>query len=139
MMRERWLIPLALVAVAVFAVDPALSQTPAAAAKPPAMKHAAAGRDNCLMCHARGVMEPVPDVPENHADRPVEACQWCHAPDAAMQTKTAQPMKHAAAGREKCMMCHNPGVMEAVPDVPADHKGRAEKLCGLCHQAAAKE
>jgi hypothetical protein len=137
MKREPWLVFLPAVTMLILGAAPAWSQTPASP-KPPVMKHAAGGRENCMMCHARGVMEAVPDVPESHAGWPVESCQWCHAADAAMQTKTAQPMKHATAGREKCMMCHNPGVMEAVPDVPADHKGRAETLCGQCHQAAAK-
>ena len=133
MRREYWFIVAALM---VCGTAPAPAQQ--AAAKPPVMKHAAAGREKCLMCHNRGVMEAVPDVPESHANRPVEACQWCHAPDAAMQTKTAPAMTHVAAGREKCMMCHNQGVMEAVPDVPADHKGRAETVCGLCHLPGAK-
>ena len=133
MRREYWFIVAALLAMG---AAPALAQQ--APTKPPVMKHAAAGRQNCLMCHNRGVMPAVPDVPENHANRPVEACQWCHAADAVMQSKTAPVVTHVSAGREKCMMCHNIGVMEAVPDVPADHKDRAENLCSLCHKAAAK-
>jgi hypothetical protein len=109
-----------------------------APAKPPVMKHTATGRERCMMCHNRGVMEAVPDVPEDHADRAVETCGWCHAADAAVQTKAVPPMSHDLAGREKCLMCHRQGVMEAVPDAPADHAGRAETVCGMCHQVAKK-
>ncbi|HWP36203.1 MAG TPA: hypothetical protein VNL18_01495 [Gemmatimonadales bacterium] len=141
MKRMHWLVSLALVAAATTMIAGSVTaQTPTPAAKPPAMKHAAAGREKCMMCHAKGVMEAVPDAPASHgADWPVEACGWCHAPDAAMQSKTPPVMPHTAAGRDKCLMCHNVGVMEAVPDVPADHKARAETTCKLCHQPAAKE
>jgi len=40
--------------------------------------HDPAGKDNCLMCHTPGVMEPVPDTPENHEGRVSEQCLWCH-------------------------------------------------------------
>jgi cytochrome c551/c552 len=105
-----------------------------AAAKPPAVKHDLKGKDNCLMCHAVGVMPAVPDVPATHKDRANETCTWCHAPDAAMQTKTPPEVPHALAGRANCMMCHKPGIMEKVPDVPADHAGRANTTCQMCHQ-----
>ena len=35
--------------------------------------------ENCMMCHAAGVMEPVPDIPaESHEGRGNETCLWCH-------------------------------------------------------------
>ncbi len=40
--------------------------------------HDLEGKDNCLMCHAPGVMEPVPDAPESHEGRGIETCLWCH-------------------------------------------------------------
>ena len=80
----------------------------------------------------------VPDVPESHATYAVEACGWCHAADAAVQTKDVPAIAHDLAGREKCLMCHRQGVMEAVPDIPADHAPRAETTCGMCHKPAAK-
>ena len=104
-------------------------------AKPPVVQHDLAGRDQCLMCHAVGVMAPVPDVPASHTDRPNGACLWCHAADAAVQRVSPPPISHAIEGRETCLLCHRPGVMEAVPDVPADHEGRAEQFCTLCHSA----
>ena len=104
------------------------------AAKPPVMTHDGAGKEKCLTCHAVGVMEAVKDVPATHKDRGEDACGWCHAKDAAVQTKTPPAIAHTLQGRAMCMMCHKVGVMPAVPDVPADHTGRTEKHCQMCHQ-----
>ena len=104
---------------------------------PPVMAHAAEGRDNCLMCHKAGAMEAVPDAPANHADRPNTTCLQCHAKDAAVQTVAPAAMSHTAEGRDNCMMCHKAGAMEPVPDAPADHEGRDNKYCTLCHIPAA--
>ena len=61
----------------------ALASSPASAQlKAPAMAHDAAGKENCMMCHAVGVMEPVPDVPADHEGRTNEMCTWCHKPPA---------------------------------------------------------
>ncbi len=103
---------------------------------PPVVKHDLEGRDNCLMCHKAGAMEPVPDVPENHAGRTNEMCLMCHGKDAAVQTKAPPVVKHDLEGRDNCLMCHKPGAMEPVPDVPADHEGRGNDVCRLCHQPA---
>jgi nitrate/TMAO reductase-like tetraheme cytochrome c subunit len=113
---------------------PAAARAQAAASPPPAMKHALQGREKCLMCHASAAMKAVPQMPASHKGRDVETCMWCHAQDAAMQTKAAPEIPHALAGRANCMMCHKPGVMEKVPDVPADHAGRANTTCEMCHQ-----
>lgn len=107
------------------------------ATKPPAVQHDLAGRDNCLMCHTPGAMEPVPDVPANHDGRPNEACLWCHAADAEIQTADPPAISHALEGRDNCLMCHTAGAMEPVPDVPAKHEGIGNQYCRLCHQPAA--
>lgn len=112
-----------------------LVATPAFGQAPPAVQHDLAGRDQCLMCHTAGAMEAVPDVPANHADPANETCKWCHAADAAMQTATPPAIAHELEGRDQCLMCHTPGRMEPVPDTPADHEGRAEGFCQLCHTA----
>ena len=106
------------------------------AAKPPAVKHDLAGRDQCLMCHTPGVMEPVPDVPADHGERPNDACVLCHAPDAEIRSADPPAIPHDLAGRENCLMCHTAGVMEPVPDVPAKHEGITNEYCGLCHKTA---
>lgn len=43
------------------------------------------------------------------------------------------PIPHAVVGREACLTCHATGEKA----VPADHAGRAESTCLLCHQPAA--
>jgi hypothetical protein len=47
-------------------------------ATPKAVSHDLAGRDNCMMCHKAGAMEPVPDAPASHTDRDVKWCTMCH-------------------------------------------------------------
>jgi len=98
-----------------------------------AMSHDAAGKENCMMCHAVGVMPPVPDVPASHEGRGNETCLWCHAADSPMTTTGAPEPTHDMAGKENCMMCHAAGVMPPVPDVPASHEGRGNETCGWCH------
>jgi hypothetical protein len=105
-------------------------------AKPKAVAHDLAGREQCLMCHTAGAMEAVPDVPATHAERPNEVCMWCHAADSPMMTVTPKSTPHDLAGRDQCMMCHKAGAMEAIPDAPANHEERDVKYCVMCHPAA---
>ena len=107
----------------------------AAQEKPSVMAHDAAGKENCMMCHAAGVMEPVPDAPASHEGRGNDTCLWCHAADSPMQTTGATQTTHDTAGKENCMMCHAAGVMEPVPDAPATHEGRGNETCLWCHKA----
>ena len=104
--------------------------------KPPVIPHDAAGKENCMMCHAPEVMPPVPDVPATHEGRPNESCLWCHAADSPMQGDGANTITHDLAGKDNCMMCHAVGVMPPVPDVPASHEGRANTTCQWCHKTA---
>jgi hypothetical protein len=97
------------------------------------MAHDAAGKENCMMCHAVGVMPPVPDVPASHEGRENNTCLWCHAPDSPMVTTGAPSPSHDMAGKDNCLMCHTAGAMEPVPDVPASHEGRTNDTCTWCH------
>ncbi len=45
----------------------------------PAIPHDLEGKDMCTMCHS-GAMEGMPAVPESHAERESDICQWCHTP-----------------------------------------------------------
>ena len=114
-------------------VAPAVGQAPQ---NLPPVQHDLEGRAQCLMCHTAGVMEPVPDVPATHDERPNETCLWCHAPDAKMLTTAPPTIPHDLAGRDACLMCHTPGAMEPIPDAPADHEGRGNEFCRICHSAA---
>lgn len=115
-------------------VVPAFGQE--APTKPPVVSHDLTGRDQCLMCHTAGVMEAVPDAPANHKDRTNEMCLLCHSKDSPMQSAEPKPVPHDMAGREQCLMCHKAGVMEAVPDVPANHGTIKQEFCGVCHKPA---
>jgi hypothetical protein len=50
----------------------------------------------------------------------------------AAAAKKPPVMTHDKAGREQCAMCHG-GAMEGIKAMPADHKGRANDACLLCH------
>lgn len=104
--------------------------------KPHATPHDIEGQEQCLMCHAAGALEPVPDVPADHEGRTNETCQWCHAPDSPMLTSDPGTIPHDLEGQEQCLMCHTAGAMEPVPDVPANHEGRENEHCRLCHKPA---
>lgn len=103
--------------------------------KPPVPTHDPAGKENCLMCHAPGVMPPVPDTPvESHEGRANEHCMWCHAADSPMQTTGASKTSHDLEGKDNCLMCHAPGVMPPATDIPAEtHEARANETCLWCH------
>jgi hypothetical protein len=101
-----------------------------------AVSHDVAGREQCLMCHTAGRMEPVPDAPASHEGRTDAQCLWCHATDSPMLTMTPPAIAHAVDGREQCLMCHTAGRMEPVPDVPASHEGREDATCRMCHMPA---
>jgi len=133
-MKRHWSVKVLLPAMAVMLVAFAWQQ--GGWTTPQAMAHSAEGRDDCMMCHKAGAMEPVPDAPASHAEFVNDVCLMCHAPDAAVQTTAPQAIPHALEGRDDCMMCHKPGAMEPVPDAPADHEGRDNSYCALCHVAA---
>lgn len=104
--------------------------------KTKAVSHDLEGKANCLMCHAVGVMPPVPDVPASHEGRTVETCMMCHAPDSPMVTTGAVLTPHDLEGKANCLMCHAPGVMPPATDVPESHEGRVSEQCLWCHKAA---
>ena len=131
MKRPRFLPALGAVLFAAVLAAPLSGQ----AAKPKATSHDLEGRDNCLMCHTPGAMEPVPDAPASHEGRGNEVCQWCHAADSPMLTYDVKAIGHDLEGRDNCLMCHTAGAMEPVPDVPASHEDRGNEHCQLCHKA----
>lgn len=133
-MKRHWSVKVLLPAMAVMLVAFAWQQ--GGWTTPSVMAHSAEGRDDCMMCHKAGAMEPVPDAPASHAEFPNGICVMCHAPDAAVQTTAPTAIPHSLEGRDDCMMCHKPGAMEPVPDAPADHEGRESNYCTLCHVAA---
>lgn len=114
---------------------------------------------NCMTCHGVNGVIPAPD---SHASFDVATCTQCHqgpqsagaAPtDAtpAPQTggspeasPTAQPSEepaggsppaipHTLEGREGCVLCHGEN---GVKPFPADHTGRTNDVCQMCHKPA---
>jgi hypothetical protein len=123
----------ALTVVGVALPAQAVAQAAAAANKPPVMSHTTEGRANCMMCHS-GKMQGMKAAPANHAGRANDACVWCHAADAVMQTKEAKAIPHSLEGKDNCLMCHS-GKMANIPaPSEAAHKGISDvKTCGYCH------
>jgi hypothetical protein len=99
---------------------------------PLVVAHPLEGRAQCLMCHAGGIME-APAVPSTHVDRPNDTCLWCHAPEADVQTTAPSAIPHALEGRDSCLTCHFSETVKEVPQLPANHAGRTEGFCTLCH------
>jgi len=132
-MRWTYLVGLGVGFACLAGARPAQAQAPA---KPPAMAHDKAGREQCLMCHG-GTMEGMKAVPASHKGRTNDACLMCHAKDSPMQTGTPAAVAHDLAGRDQCLMCHG-GAMEGIKAAPASHKGWDVKQCTLCHAVAKK-
>jgi hypothetical protein len=129
--RSRILAASAGLAVAAALAVQALAQE----ARAPVMSHELEGRDQCLMCHS-GMMAEMPAVPETHEGRGNETCLWCHGTDSAMQTLQPKAIPHELEGRTECLMCHS-GMMADMPAAPADHEGRENKHCQMCHKRSA--
>ena len=102
--------------------------------------HDIPGKEQCLTCHGPQGVKP---VPANHEGRPNDSCQVCHRPGATPTPGAVQPAQpagsppvipHAVEGRQQCDMCHaGPGSLQ--PN-PADHTGRTNDTCQVCHKPA---
>jgi hypothetical protein len=100
--------------------------------------HSLEGREDCLVCHDIGQVEP---FPADHEGRTNETCLTCHevAEGAEESTEEAAAMlsvPHPVEGREDCLMCHDIGQVEPFP---ADHEGRTNETCLTCHEVAVEE
>jgi hypothetical protein len=133
MRASRLLMAAALIGLAGVAVPTVAA---AQASKPTVMGHSAEGKADCLSCHATGT-EGAKAIPADHAERPNESCQLCHAKDAVIQTKDAPAYKHTSKGRTNCLMCHKDGKMKAPVTAAETHQGAMDnKFCGYCHKEA---
>ncbi len=97
---------------------------------------------DCFSCHHWPNFGNLDNVCSDCHRRPHELgnddCALCHTPvgwvksaDALVAGATAFP--HPALGREECRSCH--GVV-GQQSIPADHKGRTNDTCEVCHTAA---
>lgn len=103
-----------------------------AAIPPLSITHPLAGRGNCLSCHGAGTPE-VPGLPADHNNGVTNGlCGLCHEPTMEEATLAIHALPHDVAGQEDCLMCHGEGIVGAAK-VPADHAGRTNDTCQLCH------
>lgn len=110
--------------------------------RPPQMLHPAAGKQDCLSCHARGAgaTAHITPVPASHSYGN-GACAMCHKPIAATPKDIAHPVDDAHADCRKCHAQAAEGAAAApgaAPAPPASHAGFDVAVCRLCHQAAAQ-
>ena len=105
----------------------------------PPILHSVEGREECLICHLTGLASS-PEVPEHHRGRANNTCGLCHRPFGAtiagVATLASSPgaavVPHPLEGREECVMCHVTGSPQ-ITQMPADHTGRTDADCHLCH------
>ncbi len=98
----------------------------------PQILHSIAGMDDCYTCHGPSSIRP---YPANHVGRSNTLCTICHKPPQVTAPlpatpPSAIPIPHSTSGLENCTLCHGPG---SVVPYPADHVGRTNTLCIICH------
>ncbi|MFC1951713.1 hypothetical protein ACFLYI_01545 [Chloroflexota bacterium] len=99
---------------------------------PLSITHPLAGRGNCLSCHETAIPE-MPRLPADHNNGVTnDACELCHKSLVEEVALATRALPHGVTGREDCLICHGEGIGGAAK-LPADHTGRANDTCQLCH------
>lgn len=112
---------------------------PQLTARPPAtppsavaIPHSITGLADCFLCHGPGSVKP---YPANHVGRTNALCTICHKPSPAVRPPSspppASPIPHTIVGRSDCLSCHS--ASGGIP-YPADHTGRTNSQCTICHK-----
>jgi hypothetical protein len=102
-----------------------------AQATPPRMYHAAAGKEQCLTCHAAGANANIKSQPATHSF-PVTACAMCHQP----YGKPSPAIPHAVTEAfTQCRTCHVANSPMGAKAPPAFHGTWNVAICRLCHTA----
>jgi hypothetical protein len=101
---------------------------------PPRMPHPAAGKEQCLTCHARteNANPNIKPVPASH-NFPVTACAMCHRPVEHAPPNIPHATTEAFA---QCRTCHVANSPMGAPAPPASHASWNVAICALCHTAA---
>ncbi|MDP3062252.1 MAG: hypothetical protein Q8O40_03405 [Chloroflexota bacterium] len=125
-----------LVAACVRASTPTATPGSTRTGVPYPIPHRLTGRSQCETCHASGISE-IPLWPADHVGRPNNLCTECHRlldEQKATPTPGKGPsdITHTLTGRGDCLLCHGSGLASS-PLVPADHAGRTNRVCTLCH------
>jgi hypothetical protein len=117
------------------AAQPEATPVPAGPRAAPVPHPAGMPYTNCVVCHAIGGNQSMPD---NHKDYANESCTGCHkGPDVEDTGATTGGVGPAIPhGVEppytNCEMCHAPG--DGKLAVPANHAGFTSETCTNCHQ-----
>lgn len=75
----------------------------------------------------------MPGLPADHNNGVTDGlCGLCHEPTMEEAALAIRALPHDVAGQEDCLMCHGEGIVGAAK-VPADHTGRTNDTCQLCH------
>ncbi|MDZ4245596.1 MAG: cytochrome c3 family protein, partial [Dehalococcoidia bacterium] len=102
-----------------------------AAIPPLSISHPLAGRGNCLSCHG-AVIPGVPGLPADHGNGVTNGqCELCHKAKVE-EAVASNKLPHKVAGHEDCLMRHGEEI-GGITKVPADHAGRTNDTCQLCH------
>jgi hypothetical protein len=97
---------------------------------------------DCFECHRWPNFKNLDYVCSDCHKRPHDVgnddCALCHTPDGWAESAEAlvagaPAFPHPALGREECRSCHG---VEGQQPIPADHKGRTNDTCQVCHKAA---
>jgi hypothetical protein len=97
---------------------------------------------DCFSCHNwpnfSGLDYVCSDCHQRPHDFGNDDCALCHTPDGWIESANAlvaeaPEFPHPALGREECRSCHG---VEGQQPIPADHKGRTNDTCQVCHKAA---
>jgi hypothetical protein len=100
---------------------------------PLSISHPLTGRGDCLSCHG-DTIPGVPGLPADHNNGVTSGlCELCHKSTVEEAALATRVLPHTVAGQENCLMCHGEGIGGAAK-VPADHAGRTNETCLLCHK-----
>jgi hypothetical protein len=123
-----------LAAVVLAAVALAAVVGTAQAQTPPRMPHPAAGKEQCLACHAANANPNIRSQPAAH-QFPATACAGCHQP---MAHRPPAVPHETGANFAQCRTCHKPGNPATGPKAPpAFHARYNVATCTMCHTHAA--
>lgn len=86
----------------------------------------------CLNCHGPNGIPGVKKIPVNHGGAPESVCQLCHKPPVDSAARAIRRIPHDT-DQPDCLKCHGEGIEDA-KKVPADHAGRTDETCLLCHR-----
>ncbi len=98
--------------------------------KPYPADHAGRGNDTCTMCHKPAAQA----APAAGATPPAESSASATATPQASTTGGAMAIPHDLTGKLQCDLCHG---SSGLKPYPADHAGRSNDTCQMCHKPAA--